>query len=120
MANLTNEMLDAVNAYIEVCKKDYFKWTSRCAKVNGEEILSDVRKQMLNEYNDGITFKAGSKYIKIMTHKSVHGFIVNTTKDAKFKQGDILKAAGYNAPARNFARGNALDGVFNNMQWTGA
>jgi len=61
MANLTNEMLDAVNTYIEVCKKDYFKWTSRCAKVNGDEILSDARKQMLNEFNDGITFKAGSK-----------------------------------------------------------
>ena len=119
MANLTPEMLDAVNTYMEVCKKDYFEWTSRCAKANDRH-LNDLNKQMINEYNDGITFKAGSKYIKIITDRSVHGFIVNTTKDAKFKQGDILKAAGYNAPARNFARGNALDGVFNNMQWTGA
>ena len=122
MANLTNEMLDAVNAYMEVCKKDYFNWTSQCAfaKKSGDGKLSNINEEMIATYNDNITFKAGSKYIKIFTDRSVHGFIVNTDKDARFAKGDILKAAGYNAPARNFARGNALDGVFNNMQWTGA
>ena len=120
MANLTPEMLDAVNTYMEVCKKDYADWTARCAKAQGDDAISGTRKMMMAEYNDNITFKTGSKYIKIITNRSVHGFIVNTDNDAKFKQGDILKAAGYNAPARNFARGNALRGIFNNMQWTGA
>ena len=120
MAKLSPKMHYAVNAYMDVCKKDYLMWTARCSESNGDEALSDIRKKMIDEYNDGITFKAGSKYIKIMTNRSVHGFIVNTTKDATFKEGDILKAAGYSAPARNFARGNALRGIFNNMQWTGA
>ena len=122
MANLTPEMLVAVNDYMEVCKNDYVTWTSRCAKAKkgGDGELSNVNKEMIAAYNDSITFKAGSKYIKITTGGSVHGFIVNTVKDAKFGQGDILKAAGYNSPARNFARGNAVDGVFNGMQWTGA
>ena len=39
--------------------------------------------------------------------------------DKKFKAGDILKAAGYNAPARNQARGNILEGNFSWVQWTG-
>ena len=49
---------------------------------------------------------------------SVWGFIVNTDNDKKFRKGDILKAAGYNAPARNAARGNILDGGYC-IQWTG-
>ena len=35
-----------------------------------------------------------------------------------FKKGDILKAAGYNAPALNSARGNILSGNYA-IQWTG-
>jgi hypothetical protein len=39
--------------------------------------------------------------------------------DKKFKKGDILMAAGWNAPARNAARGNILDGGYD-INWTGA
>ena len=121
MSNLSPKMHLAVNAYMKVCKHDYLMWTARCAKGQGpHKALSDIEKRMVDEYNDGITFKVGKKYIKVMTERSVHGFIVNTDNDADFKLGDILKAASYNAPARNFARGNALRGIFNNMQWTGA
>ena len=35
-----------------------------------------------------------------------------------FKKGDILKAAGYNAPALNQPRGNVLTGNYP-IQWTG-
>ena len=38
--------------------------------------------------------------------------------DKKFKKGDVLKAAGFHAPARNAPRGNVLDGGFN-INWTG-
>ena len=48
----------------------------------------------------------------------VWAFVVNTDDDKKFKRGDVLKAAGFNAPARNAPRGNVLDGGFN-IRWTG-
>jgi hypothetical protein len=75
---------------------------------------------MIAEFNEGITYKTGSKYIKITRERNgVWGFVVNTDNDKKFKKGDILKAAGYAAPARNFARGNILeDGYIS--RWTGA
>ena len=48
----------------------------------------------------------------------VWGFVVGTDTDPKFKKGDVLKAAGFNAPARNAPRGNVLEGGFN-INWTG-
>ena len=74
---------------------------------------------MKSEYADSWVITTGSKYIKV-TEKgnSVSMFIVNTDKDKKFKKGDILKPAGWAAPARNAARGNVLDGGYP-INWTG-
>ena len=112
---MNNEM----NALIANIKKDYFDWTTGCAAADGRCILSDINKKMIAEFNDKLTYKMGSKYIKVFKlDGGVWGFVVNTDNDKKFKKGDILKAAGYNAPARNAARGNILDGGYT-IRWTG-
>ena len=83
----------------------------------------EITAKMRLEFATGIEVLYGSKYIKIVTGKhggqrSVWGFIVNTDKDKKFKKGDLLKAAGWAAPARNAARGNILKGGYV-INWTG-
>ena len=83
----------------------------------------EITAKMRLEFATGIEMLYGSKYIKIVTGKhggqrSVWGFIVNTDKDKKFKMGDILKPAGWTAPARNAARGNILKGGYV-INWTG-
>ena len=106
---MNNEM----NTLIENIKADY-------ADVRYNSGNGEIRKKMIAEFNEGITYKAGSKYIKITReHGGVWGFVVNTDNDKKFKKGDILKAAGWAAPARNFARGNILEGGYT-VRWTGA
>ena len=82
-----------------------------------------ISENMYHKFATTIGEKKGSKYIKITTG-GVWGFIVNTKNDKKFKYGDLLKAAGYNAPARNFARGNVIDDTVeslrnNSVRWTG-
>ena len=113
---MNNEM----TALIENIKADYFNWTTGCAAAAGRGILSDTNKDMIARFNENIAYKAGSKYIKVFSEGgSVWGFVVNTDNDKKFKKGDLLKAAGYSAPARNFARGNILEGGYTS-RWTGA
>jgi len=112
---MNNEM----TALIENIKEDYLNWTTRCAGAKGLDALTEINKTMIAEFNEKITYKVGTKYIKVFTEGgSVWGFVVNTDKDKKFKKGDILKAAGYAAPARNKARGNILDGGYT-INWTG-
>jgi len=79
---------------------------------------SDTTAKMNEEYVNSFEVKCGSKYIKILSGSSVTAFIVGTDKDKKFKLGDILKPAGWAAPARNKARGNILDGGYS-INWTG-
>ena len=97
--------------------------------------LSKIKTAMIEDYNsmsyndemkanfaDGISIEYGSKYIKVFktlgSQKCIWGFIVGVDTDKKFKKGDILKPAGYAAPARNAARGNIIDGGYT-INWTG-
>ena len=79
---------------------------------------SDVAAKMNANYADGFDIRYGKKYIKIVCNNSVAAFVVGVDNDKKFKKGDILMAAGWNAPARNAARGNILDGGYA-IDWTG-
>ena len=109
-------MQQQIETLIQDIVNDYDVWQNRCAK---GEPKSSVQNDMFDRFKSRIDFKEGKKYIKIFTEGgSVWGFIVNTDKDNKFRKGDILKAAGWNAPARNAARGNILDGGYK-IQWTG-
>ncbi len=84
---------------------------------NRHNKIDEVRDKMYNEYKNGFKIKNGQKYIKITNDGSVKVFIVK--EDFKhFKSGDILKPAGWRAPALNQARGNVLNGNYS-IQWTG-
>ena len=77
-------------------------------------------KGMCDEYADKLTVTYGKKYIKILVEgNGVKAFVVGVDNDKKFKKGDILKPAGWAAPARNAARGNILNGMYC-IEWTGA
>ena len=71
---------------------------------------------MIERFEDGLTFKEGKKYIKILDRGSAWGFIVKG-EDKQFKVGDILKPVSWSAPARNAARGHVFEDY--TIQWTG-
>lgn len=111
-------MQQQIEKLVDDIVTDYLTWQYACAGRRDRDI-SSVQKEMFDRFKSRIDFKEGKKYIKIFTEGgSVWGFVVNTDKDNKFRKGDILKAAGWNAPARNAARGNILDGGYK-IQWTG-
>ena len=71
----------------------------------------------LKEYDSKTRVDIGRKFIKVVQENSVFAFIVKED-NGKFKKGDVLKAAGYRAPAKNSARGNVLSGNYY-INWTG-
>jgi len=110
-----NKIIDdsQINKLFQVMKDDYNRWQSLSSTS-----YDQIRKQMFEEYCDSLEARYGNKYIKIVGENSVKGFIVNTHQDKKFQFGDLLMAAGWNKPARNFARGNIFDDNLN-VRWTG-
>lgn len=117
MNQITNEMM---NGYLDVIIQDYTSWQGLSKPEPESEIAARVRAEMNQRFISSVRFETGRKYIKVISNGGVHSFIVNTTKDREFRLGDILKPAGFNAPARNFARGNLIDGTLSNVSWTGA
>jgi len=106
---------DGIQNMIAAAIHDYGQWMKPDTQ---DENRNEVRVKMNKEFAEGWVIKRGPKYTKILNKNSCWGFVVNTDNDKKFKKGDLLKAAGYNAPARNAARGNVLEGDFN-IRWTG-
>ena len=111
--NKTAETLDeGIKNLMAGAKDDYVKWST----MGGKE-LTGYSKEQVDNWDSKTKIKNGKKYIKIVQDTGVFCFIVK--EDFKhFKKGDVLKAAGYNAPALNSARGNVLAGNYA-IQWTG-
>ena len=109
-------MQQQIEKLIQDIKNDYVRFMSNV----GDK--ADIRQDMIDNFVNNITYTEGKKYVKVLkklgTQTMVWGFIVNVDNDAKFRKGDILMAAGFNAPARNKLRGNVLDGEYT-IRWTG-
>ena len=104
-----------INNMMAGAKDDYIKMSTSNGKK--EIVPGSYADTQLKEYDSKTKVFYGKKFIKLVQDRSVFAFIVK--EDFKhFKKGDILKAAGYNAPALNSARGNVLTGNYY-IQWTG-
>ena len=110
-------MREEIEKVLEAMREDYKRWS-------GPE-RSQIKDEMTEDFCNGLRVEENRRYWKIIsmsnggTSTSVSGFIVKAG-DKKFREGDMLKAAGWAAPARNFARGNVLDGRgVNEVRWTG-
>ena len=115
---MSKEFQSSIIKYLEAIKSDYADFQTVTGNQPLTESQWEIRKKMRLEFNDRLHYTVGKKYIKVITGSSVHSFIVNTDTDPKFAKGDILKAAGWAAPARNSSRGNIMSDYI--TQWTGA
>lgn len=113
-------MKEQIEQYLEAIKANYGAWVIK-ANYGAWGGASSVRQSMVEHFNQGLEIVPGNKYIKVLTNRSVHSFIV-AVETPKFKVGDILMAKSFKAPATNFARGNILDPKFDfsKVRWAGA
>ena len=101
---ITNMMLGA--------KDDYIKMST-----SGGKELTGYSKEQVDNWDNKTKVSMGKKYIKIVQDTGVFAFVMKEDS-GHLKKGDILKAAGYNKPTLNSARGNVLNGNYY-IQWTG-
>ena len=101
---ITNMMLGAKNDYIRM-------------STSGGKELTGYSKEQVDNWDNKTRVSEGKKYIKIVQDTGVFAFVMKEDS-GHLKKGDILKAAGYNKPTLNSARGNVLTGNYY-IQWTG-
>ena len=102
---ITNMMLGAKDDYI------------RMSTMGGKRELTGYSKEQVDNWDSKTKIKEGKKYIKVVQDTGVFAFVMKEDS-GHLKKGDVLKAAGYNKPALNSARGNVLNGNYY-IQWTG-
>ena len=102
---ITNMMLGAKDDYI------------RMSTSGGKKELVGYSKEQVDNWDSKTRVSEGKKYIKIVQDTGVFAFVMKEDS-GHLKKGDILKAAGYNKPTLNTARGNVLTGNYY-IQWTG-
>ena len=93
-------------------KDDYIRMST-----SGGKELTGYSKEQVDNWDNKTRVSEGKKYIKIVQDTGVFAFVMKEDS-GHLKKGDILKAAGYNKPALNSARGNVLNGNYY-IQWTG-
>ena len=97
---------EAMDNLLVKIQEDYDKWGSR----SGIDNKLDLK------------LKPGRKFIKVVEGTRVWGFISlvdGEHKGAPIKVGDIMKAAGWRAPAKH-SRGSIFDKEFHkSFSWTG-
>jgi hypothetical protein len=86
-------------------------------------IGSHMTSEDIQESNDLFKSKLkadeGKVYIKVVSNGAAHSFIVKND-GPKFKKGDILKAASWASPAKNYARGNIFNPAsLKTIRWAG-
>ena len=129
MSMVNGEMVTALNDHtnnlLDLIREDYSDWSELCEKYDGaSDSRKKIKDEMIEAFNQGLTFEKGRKYLKIISsrrngQRCVWGFVVASTDDKKFQFGDILKAGGWAAPARNFSRGNVFKLGARRFRWSG-
>ena len=99
-----HDMDMALTEYMDLIQADYARW-SQNLEYNADRL--------------NVTINRGSKFYKVVTGTSVHSFVCRKAHD-QWKVGDVLKAASWAQPAKNFVRGNVLTQQYiNPVRWTG-
>ena len=106
------EFLNALGELEHRIIEDYHKFST----AGGKKEMTPISLAMFEDFKNGLGYIPGRKYLKVVTEKTLWGFI--NLKNTNFKEGDILKGAGYNAPALNKARGNIFNDNYE-IAWTG-
>ena len=106
--NLNDGIVNMMNG----AKDDYIRMST-----SGGKELTGYSKEQVDNWDNKTRVSEGKKYIKIVQGTGVFAFVMKEDS-GRFKKGDVLKAAGYNKPALNSARGNVLEGGYA-IQWTG-
>ena len=107
-----NNVLSGISIMMQGAKDDYI----RMSTIGGRE-LTGYSKEQVDNWDSKTKVTFGKKYIKVVQGNGVFAFVMKEDS-GRFKKGDVLKAAGYNKPALNSARGNVLNGNYH-IQWTG-
>jgi len=108
-----NNVLSGISILMQGAKDDYIRMSTS----NGKKELVGYSKEQVDNWDSKTKVTFGKKYIKIVQDTGVFAFVMKEDS-GHLKKGDVLKAAGYNKPALNAARGNVLEGNYY-IQWTG-
>ena len=109
---IADNLNDGIVNMMTGAKDDYIRMST-----SGGKELTGYSKEQVDNWDNKTKVSMGKKNIKIVQDTGVFAFVMKEDS-GHLKKGDVLKAAGYNKPALNAARGNVLTGNYY-IQWTG-
>jgi hypothetical protein len=96
-------MENEVRAYLQAIYTDYHN-----RNVGSNPLTLEIKAESDKEFLERLSVNEGKAYLKVVSQGGAHSFIVKED-GPNFKKGDILKAASWASPAKNYARGNIFD-----------